>query len=398
MNILVFNCGSSSENFKILKQSGTGEVEVVMWGKAKNVATKTQAGSKIDWTISETKATVSKAIDLSSHRQAAREIISIIKDNNIQVDAIGHRFAHGGPLFDQTVKIDQDIMKKLDACAHYAPIHNPNSYSVIEVCFELLPGVSQYVVFDTSFHATMPEVSTQYAIPKELAEKYGFRKYGFHGISYQYVSKKVSALLNKPLQSLNLIICHLGTGGSSVVAIRNGKSLDTSMGFTPLPGLVMSTRCGDIDPEILLEMIRDGMSADEVSKILNSKSGLIGLSGYSSNLIEIIEASEKGDNNCKLAYDSYAHRLKIYLGAYTWLLNGADAVIFTDDIGVRAWQLREKVCADVSNLGIEMDNEANKNAAFNQPSCVSSPKSKTQIWVIPTDEERVVFDEVLKQF
>ena len=288
-------------------------------------------------------------------------------------------------------------MKKLRQCLPFAPIHNPNSYSVIEVCLELLPGVPQYAVFDTSFHFTMPESSKQYAIPRDLAEKHGFRKYGFHGLSYQFISARAAELLGRPLESLKLILCHLGTGGSSVVAVKDGKSLDTSMGFSPLPGLVMSTRCGDIDAEIVLEIIRSGYSPDEVSKILNNKSGLIGLSRFSSDLQEIIEEGEKGNENCQLAYEVYAHRLKTYLGAYTWLLNGADAIIFTDDIGLKSWKLREKVCSNVKNLGIEIDINVNKNAHTDQATLVSNSRSKTQIWAVPTDEEIIIMREVVAQ-
>jgi len=203
--------------------------------------------------------------------------------------------------------------------------------------------------------------------------------------------------MGKPLESLKLILCHLGTGGSSVVAVKDGKSLDTSMGFSPLPGLVMSTRCGDIDAEIVLEMIRSGYSPDEVSNILNNKSGLVGLSQFSSNLQEIIEESEKGNENCQLAYEVYAHRLKTYLGAYTWLLDGADAIIFTDDVGLKSWMLREKVCSNVKNLGIEIDINANKNAPADRATLLSNSKSKTQIWAVPTDEEIIIAREVVAQ-
>jgi acetate kinase len=393
MNILIFNCGSSSQGFKVYQTYGNGKQQtVIASGKARNVATKTRADAVVDWKIKD-KACV-KTSDLSTHRLAAREILGILKESDILIDAVGHRFVHGGTIFKQTTKIENGTMELLKKCLSFAPIHNPNSYSVIEVCLDKMPGVPQYVVFDTSFHASMPEVSKRYAIPRELAEKHGYHKYGFHGLSYQFVSARTAELLGKPLESLKMIICHLGTGGSSVVAIKDGKSLDTSMGYSPLPGLVMSTRCGDIDAEIVLEMIRNGNTPDEVSEILNNKSGLIGLSGFSSNLQEIIEEGEKGDSNCLLAYEVYAQRLKTYLGAYTWLLNGADAIVFTDDVGLKSWKLREKVCGSVKNLGIEIDAEANKNALTNEAALVSSTKSKTQIWIVPTDEEIVILKEI----
>jgi acetate kinase len=394
-NILIFNCGSSSQGFKVYQVIDNDQVQVYASGKARNVATKTQAEAVIDWKIQGIPG--ARTTDLSSHRLAAQNIITILKENQVAIDAIGHRFVHGGTLFDRTARLDDPTMSRLQQCLPFAPIHNPNSFSVIEVCQEELPRVPQYAVFDTSFHASMPELAKRYAIPRELAEKHGYRKYGFHGLSYQFVTARVAELMDRPLESLKLIICHLGTGGSSVVAVKDGKSLDTSMGFSPLPGLVMSTRSGDLDPEIVLDMVREEGSPEEVGKILNNKSGLVGVSGFSSNLQEIIEESEKGNADCLLAYEVYAHRLKIYLGAYTWLLNGADAIVFTDDVGLKSWKLREKVCSGVESLGVEIDREINENAQADQATLVSSPASRTQIWVVPTDEEIVILREVLAQ-
>jgi len=393
MNILIFNCGSSSQGFKVYQTSKNGtNPEVVASGKAQNVATETKADAVIDWKIKGEPG--SKTTDLSTHHLAAQKIIAILKDHHVNIDAIGHRFVHGGTLFDRTARIENGTMEKLQQCFPFAPIHNPNSCSVIEVCQKQFPGVPQFAVFDTAFHSTMPQVSKQIALPRDWAEKHWFRKYGFHGLSYQFVSARAAELLGKPLGSLKLIICHLGTGGSSVVAIKDGKTQDTSMSYSPLSGLVMSTRCGDIDAEIVLEMIRNGNTPDEVSKILNNQSGLIGLSDFSSNLQEIIEEGEKGNAHCQLAYEVYAQRLKEYLGAYTWLLNGSDAIIFTDDVGQKCWKLREKVCSHAEHLGVEIDVEANKNAPTDKAS-VSADHSKTQIWVVPTDEESVILKEVI---
>lgn len=395
MNILIFNCGSSSQGFKIY-QTSTGEKPVLLAsGKAKNVATQTKADAFIEWKIPGESG--SQKMDLPSHRLAAQKIIAFLKEKRIGVDAIGHRFVHGGTLFDKTTKIDPPTVEKLKQCLRFAPIHNPNSYSVIEVCLEQYPGFPQFAIFDTAFHAGMPQVSRQYAIPRDLAEKYGYHKYGFHGLSYQFVSARIAELTGIPLADLKLILCHLGTGGSSVVAVKNGVSQDTSMGYSPLPGLIMSTRCGDIDPEIVLDMVRNGHFPDEVSTILNNQSGLLGLSGYSSNLQEIIEASEKGNARCQLAYDAYTHRLASYLGSFTWQLDRADAIVFTDDIGQKCWKLREKVCSGVENLGIEIDAEKNRTAPADRATLISSARSKTQIWVIPTDEESVMLGEILAQ-
>ncbi len=393
MNILIFNCGSSSQNFKVYQVADDGQSTVLASGKAQNVATRTQAQPKIDWKIAGQPG--SRACDLSTHSMAAQEILVILKEAQVTVDAVGHRFVHGGELFQRTARIDAQTLPKLRECLPLAPIHNPNSYSVIEVCLEQLPGVPQFAVFDTAFHAQMPADASQYALPRELASKYGFRKYGFHGLSYQYVSAQAAGMLGKPLDVAKLIMCHLGTGGSSVAAFQEGHSVDTSMGYSPLPGLVMSTRCGDLDAEIVLELVRKGYTADEIEKLLNQQSGLIGLSGFSSNLAEVIDAGEHGNADCQLAFDVYAHRLKTYLGAYTWLLGGADAIVFTDDIGVKSWKLREKVCSGVEALGIALDSNANRSAPLDRPSRVSRPGARTEILVIPTDEELMIVREVL---
>jgi len=393
MNTLIINCGSSSQGFKVYKASQNNDPEVVISGKAKNVGVGARGEAVIEWKLQSENRSI--FCDLSTHKLAAENIIEILQESNIEIDVIGHRFVHGGTLFERTTKVDSQTLTKLIQCFRFAPIHNPNSYSVIEVCIEKYPRIPQYAVFDTAFHSGMPKESSQYAIPVELSEEYGFRKYGFHGLSYQYVSAKAAELMGKPLESLKLIICHLGTGGSSVVAVKGGISLDTSMGFSPLPGLVMSTRSGDIDAEIVLTLVRNGYTPDQVSDILNNQSGLLGLSGYSTNLLEIIDAAEPGNLRCQLAYDVYAHRLKTYLGAYTWLLNGADAIIFTDDVGVKSWKLRQRVCSGVENLGIEIDQEKNMNAPIDRAELISGDLSRIQIWTIPTDEEIVIYREVM---
>ena len=261
MNALIFNCGSSSQGFKVYRAAADAEPVVIASGKARNVATRAQAQPVIYWQLGGESGVV--AAELSSHRLAAQGILDLLAEKQIAIDAVGHRFVHGGTLFDRTAAIDAAALARLRQCLQFAPIHNPNSYSVIEVCLERLPGVPQYAVFDTSFHAAMPACAREYAIPRDLAER-GFRKYGFHGLSYQYVSAQVAALMARPLAGLKLIMCHLGTGGSSVVAFNAGASLDTSMGYSPLPGLIMSTRCGDIDAEIVLALVREGASPDEV--------------------------------------------------------------------------------------------------------------------------------------
>jgi len=394
MNILVFNCGSSSQLFKVYENNDEQPFKVIASGKAKNVATRTQAGSQIEWIIAGRHG--SKKVELNSHRQAAEENLNLLAENSIHIDAIGHRFVHGGEYFTQTAALTPANMELLKKCFPLAPLHNPNSYGVIEVCQERLPGIPQFAVFDTAFHAQLPEEALRYALPRGLALEHGFRKYGFHGLSYAYVSERAADLLGKPLSALRLILCHLGTGGSSVTAFKDGHSIDNSMGYSPLAGLVMSTRCGDIDAEIVLELVRLGMNADEIERILNHESGLIGLSGYSSNLAEVIVEAEKGNEDCRIAAEVYANRLKLYIGGYYWQMDGADAIVFTDSIGTGSWKLREKICGGVETLGIRLDKEKNRLAKPDQETFVNRAESATKILVIPTDEEQVILQEVLK--
>jgi len=394
VNILVVNCGSSSLGFKVYQTTGSDDSKVILAGKARNVATQTKTQPRIEW--SQDGGMQSRECPLPSHQAAAREMLTILRENKIHPDAVGHRFVHGGELFNATTRVDARSLGGLTQVLPLAPIHNPNSFSAIQVCLEELPGVAEFVVFDTAFHASLPVEASTYALPRDLADRYGLRKYGFHGLSYQYVSTRAAALLEQPLEQIKLIMCHLGTGGSSVCAFANGHSMETSMGFSPLAGLVMSTRCGDIDAEVALELVRRGMPADEVSSVLNNQSGLIGLSGYSSNLAEIIEAAEAGDEACRIAYEVYARRLKLYLGAYTYLLNGADGIVFTDDIGVTSWKLREKVCSGADRLGIRLDAVLNRRATDYHPAFIQSMQSSVKILVLPTDEEQVILEEVLR--
>lgn len=394
MNILIVNCGSSSLSFKVYQVFEDGNTSVTLKGKARNVATRTQAQPLIEWVRDDEK--FQRVCELPSHQVAAREILSLLTDENISITAVGHRFVHGGEVFQSTVQITAATLAGLETVLPLAPIHNPNSFNVIEVCLERLPGVPEFVVFDTAFHSSLPVEAREYALPRDLAHQYGLRKYGFHGLSYQFVSQRAATLLNIPYDDVKLIMCHLGTGGSSACAFANGHSVATSMGFSPLAGLVMSTRCGDLDAEVALELVRRGMTADEVSRVLNHQSGLIGLSGYSSNLAEIIAAAEAGNEQCQIAYEVYASRLRHYLGAYSWQLNGANAIVFTDDIGVSSWQLREKVCSDVGSMGVLLDPVANRNAPVDRGTIVSKPNSYTKVIVLPTDEEQVIFEEVLR--
>ena len=392
MNILVINCGSSSQGFTVFHQNEGGEPDIPAYGKAINVATLTKAAAKLDWTVNNISHSIEA--DFSTHRLAAEKIIEVLRAEKIQIDAIGHRFVNGGKYFKKSAIMDGETLEELRECLPLAPIHNPNSYSVIEVCAEKLPGVPQYVVFDTAFHSQMTQEHTAYAIPQSDAQKYGWHKIGFHGLSYQYVSQRAAELMNKPLDKVKLIMCHLGTGGSSVCAFQNGHSFDTSMGYSPVAGLVMSTRSGDLDPEIVIDMIRKGMTPDQASDYLNKKSGLVGLSGFSSNLGEIIHAATQGNKDCELAFQVYVNRLRGYIGNFLYQMNGADALVFTDDAGVKFAEMREAVCKNADFLGINLDAGANKTYDMKSEALISDPDSHVQIWVIPTNEELTIYNEI----
>jgi acetate kinase len=393
MNVLIFNCGSSSQSFKVYQVGDNASFNVIASGKAQHVATTTRALPRIDWTVSQDAG--GEEVNLPTHRHAAEEILRVLRDHAVSVDAIGHRFVHGGEWFHRTTQITSASAANLTRCFQLAPIHNPNSYSVFETCAERLPGVPQFAVFDTAFHHNMPPEAVRYALPLKLAQEHGFRKYGFHGLSCAYVSERAAQLLGKPIQAIKLVMCHLGTGGSSVTAFKDGHSVDTSMGYSPLPGLIMSTRCGDIDAEIVLQLCREGLTPEDVSEILNNQSGLLGLSGFSSNLEEVITESERGNGDCRVAVDAYVNRLKTYLGGYYWMLNGAAAIVFTDSLGTKSWKLRERVCGEADNLGIHLDTVKNRSASPDSESFVESTDSRTRIIVMPTDEELVILREVL---
>jgi acetate kinase len=395
LNVLVLNCGSSSQGFTVYRSVPGEEPAVVIAGKARNVATQTQEPPVLSWTWAA--ATERRRCDLPTHAKAAEAILDLLQEARVEIDVVGHRFVHGGSEFTGTASIDASTLPRLQKTVPLAPIHNPNTLSVIDVCLRRLPQVPQYAVFDTAFHAAMPVEARTYALPRELAEEYDYRKFGFHGLSYQYVSQRAADLLARPLADLGMIICHLGTGGSSVAAVRGGRSLDTSMGYSPLPGLVMSTRCGDLDAEIVLQLMRSGLDAAQIEELLNTQSGLLGISGFSSNLAEVIAEAERGDEACRLAFDVYTARLRHYLGAYFWLLGGADVIAFTDDIGMNAWQLREAVCGGVGALGVSLDPVANERAVGGVTAFVQAPASRTAILVVPTDEERVILEEVVAQ-
>ncbi len=386
--LLVFNCGSSSLTYKVYRAEGQ-TLSVTAAGKAYHVGTVTQEAAYLRHTFGA--ESVTDVRPLPDHRAAAAAVLAHLRPRGVAPDAIGHRFVHGGARFQAPVIVTDEVLPELAACNRLAPIHNPNSLSVIHLCRAELPDVMQVAVFDTAFHATLPEAAYRYALPLDLADRYGFRKFGFHGLSYEYVTAEAARALGRPVETLKIIACHLGTGGSSVAAIDGGSSVETSMGYSPLPGLIMSTRCGDLDPSIALALIAEhGYTSEAVDRLLNRESGLIGISGASSDLFELIRLETAGDARARLAVAMVIHRLKSYIGAYAAVLGGFDVLAFTDDIGVRGWQVRERACAGLAWCGVLLDAEANRCAPADATTILSAAESRVAVMSVPTDEEIVI--------
>ena len=345
---------------------------------------------------------IQESCKVSNHMEAIDLIIKnlvedesgILKDVN-DIAAVGHRIVHGGDKFSASVPVNEVVMEGLRECFAIAPLHTPHHYAGIEAITKLIPGTPQVVVFDTSFHQTIPEHAYMYALPYTIYEKYHIRRYGFHGTSHHYVALRAAAMLNKPLEVLKMITCHLGNG-CSITAIDKGKSVDTSMGFTPLEGLVMGTRCGDIDPAIIVHlMTHEKITADSLNTLLNKKSGLFGISGLTGDMRTILKASAGGSERAKLALEMYCYRIRKYIGSYIAALNGVDALVFTAGVGENSPTIREKSCQNMSNLGINIDINAN-NASSSEERTVSTGDSKIKVLVIPTNEELMIARETVR--
>jgi acetate kinase len=315
-----------------------------------------------------------------------------IKDLS-EIDAVGHRVVHGGESFAKSVLIDENVMKGIKDCIDLAPLHNPPNITGIRACQKLLPNVKMVAVFDTAFHQTMPESSYIYAIPYEYYEKYRIRRYGFHGTSHLFVSERAAQIMGKNKEDLNIITCHLGNG-ASVSAIKGGKCIDTSMGLTPLEGLIMGTRSGDMDPAIVTFLMeKEGLSAKEVDNMLNKKSGVLGISGVSSDFRDIEEEAEKGNKKAQLALDMFHTRVKKYIGAYAAQLGHVDALVFTAGLGENSAESREEICKNMDFLGIEIDTNVNK--VRGKETLISTENSKIKVYIIPTNEELVIARDTL---
>lgn len=391
MLVLVLNAGSSSLKYQLMNPEN-GEV------KASGLCERIGIDGRLIHEANEKK--VKNDINMPTHKEAIEIVLNTLTigetkviDSINEIKAIGHRVVHGGEYFNSSVIVNEDVIEKLKKLIPLAPLHNPANIMGIEIAQKILPNVPNVAVFDTAFHQTMPSSNFMYALPYEDYKEYGVRKYGFHGTSHYYVSNEAKKLLNK--DDSKIIVCHLGNG-SSVCAVKDGKSIDTSMGLTPLEGLIMGTRSGDIDAGVLSYLMeKKNMNVNETVNYLNKKSGLLGVSGISSDLREIIEASKNGDERAKISIDMKCNRIKKYICSYAGILEGVDAICFTAGIGENADLVREKVCSGLEFMGIEIDKDKNK-IRDDKSREINKSNSKTKIYVIPTNEEFVIANDTYK--
>lgn len=394
MKILVINTGSSSLKYQLIDMQN----ESVL---AKGLCDRIGIGnSYIKHTkIGNNPIVIDKV--LTNHKVAIKEVVKVLVDDNVgvisdmsEISAVGHRVVHGGEKFHESVIIDEEVMQAIKDCVGLAPLHNPPNITGIEACQHIMPDTLMVAVFDTAFHQSLPKYAYLYALPYEIYEKYGIRKYGFHGTSHKYVSQRAAAILEKPLEELKLITCHLGNG-ASVCAIKYGKSVETSMGLTPLDGLVMGTRSGALDPAVVkFLMENEKMSIKEVDEYLNKKSGILGISGVSSDFRDIDIAVEEGNERAQLAIDIFCYRVRKCIGEYAAVLNGVDAVIFTAGIGENNEIVRKNTLSNMEYLGIKVDWEKNKVRGMELD--ISTPEATVRTIVIPTNEELAIARETLK--
>ncbi len=399
MNILVLNCGSSSVKYKLIDVDNK---ETLAEGGVEKIGL---PDSFLKFRLADGgKKVVEESIP--DHKKAVSDILNLLTDPEYgcikslkEIDAVGHRVVHGGEKFNKSVKIDDEVIAKIKECYDVAPLHNPANMTGIEAVSAILPDVPQVAVFDTAFHQTMPKEAYMYALPYELYEKYAIRRYGFHGTSHRYVSRRVCEFLDVPYEKQRIITCHIGNGGS-ITAIKDGKSVDTSMGLTPVEGLMMGTRVGDVDPGALtFIMDKEGLDTKQLSTLINKKSGVLGISGISSDMRDIDAAIAEGNERAKLALDMYIYRIIKYIGAYTAVLDGVDIIVFTGGVGENQQPLRQAVCDHLSYLGIKLDKEVNA-ASRGEEKVISAADSKVKVVVIPTDEEMMIAkdtEEIVKK-
>ena len=390
MKVLVINCGSSSLKYQLIDSRSE---EVLAAGLCERIG--------IDGRMTHTPSggdTVVKNDPLPDHGAAIQAVLSALTDKAhgvisslSEIGAVGHRLVHGGEKFAASVIINDEVIAEVEACNDLAPLHNPANLIGVRACRQIMPDVPMVGVFDTAFHQTMPPKAYLYGIPHQYYQEHKVRRYGFHGTSHNYVSQRVHHLAELDPDNSRVIVCHLGNG-ASVTAVKNGKSVDTSMGLTPLEGLIMGTRSGDLDPGVIEYIAKkEHMTLEEVLKVLNKESGVLGLSGVSSDFRDLTEAMEQGNEQAAVAVEAFCYRVAKHIGAYTAALNGVDAIVFTAGIGENAAHIRSMVCDYLGFLGITIDEE--KNAVRGKETEISTPDSKVSVFVIPTNEELAIARE-----
>ena len=394
MNILVINCGSSSLKYQLIDSVNES---VLAKGLCERIGIE---GSSITHQPGEGEK-VQTLADMPDHKAAMEYVLARLTDQEVgvlksldEIGSIGHRVVHGGEKFASSVVITEDVIKAIEECGELAPLHNPANLIGIRACQEIMPKVPMVAVFDTAFHQTMPKKAFLYGLPYEYYEKYKVRRYGFHGTSHSYVSKRAAEILGRDVSDMKIIVCHLGNG-ASVTAVENGKSVDTSMGMTPLEGLIMGTRCGDIDPAIVGVIAhKENFTVDEVIDVCNKKSGVFGLSGgISSDFRDLTAASNEGNDLARTALDSYAYQVGKYIGSYVAAMNGVDAIVFTAGIGENNGRIRAAICQYLGYLETSIDEERNK--VQGEEEIISKEGSRVAIMVVPTNEELAIARETL---
>ena len=395
MKILVINCGSSSLKYQLLDMQTE---EVMAKGNYERIG---QANSFLTHKVGDEKYVLENPVQ--NHQEAFAFMLKQLlhEDYGVitsleEIDAVGHRVPQGLDQFDHSVVIDEQVKQLIQAGTELAPLHNPATLLGIQTCEKLMPGKPMVAVFDTAFHQTIPQERYIYPIPYTYYEKYKIRKYGFHGTSHRYVSQRIAELLNKPAKDLKIINCHLGQG-ASLCAIQDGKSVDTSMGFTPLAGIAMGTRSGDLDPSIVTFLMKkEQLTPDEMEAILNKKSGLLGMSGISADNRDLLESMEKQDENsqrAQMAMDTYCYIIAQYIAKYAVAMNGVDVITFAGGVGERGPDERKMICAYLGFMGVELDQEANQVKAVERE--ISKPESKVKVWIVPTEEELMIARDTL---
>ena len=393
MKVLVINCGSSSLKYRLIDMV---KEECIAKGLVERIGLKDSVLTQ----KSKVKNEYNVNKDIKNHQEAIKLVLKALVDKEgglissmDEIGAVGHRVVHGGERYDNSVIIDDDVLSYLEECSKLAPLHNPANIIGIRACQEIMKSVPMVAVFDTAFHQTMPEFAYMYAIEYKLYKDYGIRRYGFHGTSHKYVSNKLGEVLGKDIKDLKIISCHLGNG-ASITAIKDGKSFDTTMGFTPLEGIVMGTRSGSIDPAIPIYLMKEcNYTLEEVETLLNKKSGVLGISGVSSDFRDIEKAAEEGNKRAKLALDIFHYKIKGQIGAYIAQMGGVDAIIFTAGVGENGPESRKACLSGLEFLGIKLDVE--KNKLRGKLTEISAKDSKVKVYVIPTNEELMIAKETI---